>query len=298
MKGIEVIQMSAAKYSTTDRKKFFGVEANCDTLDAGVYRTRMDFNGNIIFDKIDDGKKAMLKFPSDQQRYVINEIADFWKKEKDYRKAGLSYKRGILLYGPQGSGKTSVIKTLIHDLINAGGIVIDFRDPRYDIQCMQFFRKAEPTRPLMVILEDIDAMLTAGGEQQESHILNMLDGVNQLEHVVFIATTNHPEKLEDRITDRPSRFDRVIEVALPDEADRKFYLEHLMEKFETTDKVDMNKWVKDTAKLSVAHLKELVLSVFVYGQDYDKALFTLDKMKKTPKVVGRGKELGFGSDKK
>lgn len=294
---IEVIQKSSAKYSTTDRKKFFGVECNADTLDSGVFRTRIDFNGNTIFEKIDEGKAAMLKFPSDQQRYVIDEINDFWKKEADYKKMGLSYKRGVLLYGPQGSGKTSVIKTLIHDLVAMGGIVIDFRDPRHDIQCIQFFRKAEPTRPLMIVMEDIDAMLTAGGEQQESHILNMLDGVNQIEHVVFLATTNHPEKLEERITDRPSRFDRVIPVDLPEDADREFYLKHLIEKFGVKEKVDLGKWVKETHNLSVAHLKELVLSVFVYKQDYKTALFTLDKMKKTPKVKSSKKGLGFGAEK-
>jgi SpoVK/Ycf46/Vps4 family AAA+-type ATPase len=294
MKIIET-KASVAKYSTQDQRKFTGVECNTDKLVPAVYRCNIDYHGNHIFSMVDGGKYEVLNFPSAQQSEIISEIKSFWDKKDEYRQMGITFKRGILLYGPQGSGKTSIINILIKDMIERGGMVIDFKNARYDIPCIQFFRKAEPTREFMVILEDIDALFNIEGDNHESAILNLLDGIFQIDNVVFIATTNYPERLAERITDRPSRFDRVVQVDLPATEDRQFYLSHLINKMENKpESVDIEKWVKDTSHLSVAHLKELVVSVFMYGKDYKEALRKLDSMKKPPKVSrSRGDKIGF-----
>lgn len=286
-----------AKYSTTDGKSFQAVDCNCEKLDAGIYRTYMDYQGNITFTKIGSADGDILKFPNQDQENIIKEMREFWGKESFYKQAGLSFKRGILLYGPQGSGKTSVSKMVVNDVIQRGGIAIDFKNPDFDVPALQFFRKAEPTRPLVVLMEDIDILVADGNAKKESDVLNILDGMFKIENVIFLATTNHPEKLEARITNRPSRFDRVIQIGLPAEEDRKFYLENIIKKFEKENKnFNIKKWVKDTETLSVAHLKELVVSVFIYGYDYEKTLHLLDKMKRPPKVDGEA-VVGFNEEK-
>lgn len=295
--SIEIVPVSTAKYSTTDHKSYTGVNCNTDSLDAGVYRCSIGYNGEIFFNKVENGKSEMLKFPSEQQTEVIEEIKEFWSKREDYKKMGLTYKRGVLLYGPQGSGKTSVINILIKDIIARNGVIIDFKHHKTDIPCIQFFRKAEPERPLMIIMEDIDALFSSGGDNHESAILNLLDGIFQIDNVVFLATTNYPEKLAERITDRPSRFDRVVQVGLPLDSDRKFYLEHLVNKMDIKpNNFNIEQWVKDTKDLSVAHLKELVISVMLYGKDYKMSLHKLDAMKHPLKASGRKKKVGFGAD--
>lgn len=294
---MEVIQKSTAKYSTTDRQMFIGVDCNCDKLDSGVYRTYITYQGEHQFTKLDKSKSEMLEFPSEQQNAVTREIHDFWGKRDEYKKLGLTFKRGVLLYGPQGSGKTSVLNILIKDLIERDGVIIDFRNAKYDIPCIQFLRKAEPERPLMVVMEDLDALLSDKGENNESNILNLLDGILQIENVVFLATTNYPEQLQERITDRPSRFDRVVQVGLPQENDRRFYLSHLLGKMDTKKKgIDIDKWVKDTQNLSVAHLKELVISVMLYNKDYRESLSKLDGMKRPLSAKGRKGEIGMGRE--
>src|SRR6185369_5245482 len=124
------------------------------------------------------------------------ELKEFWEKEDSYRQAGVTYKRGVLLYGPQGSGKTSISKIVVNDVIKRGGIAIDFKFPEHDVPALQFFRKAEPNRPLVVLMEDIDILVSDGNAKKESDVLNILDGMFNIEKVIFLATTNHPEKLE------------------------------------------------------------------------------------------------------
>ncbi len=289
----QVLPKSTAKYSTTDYKEFQGVNCNVDALDPAIYRCSIDYHGTISYNKVDKNTTEMLQFPSAQQSEVIEEIKEFWDKSKDYKQFGIAYKRGLLLYGPHGSGKTSVINILIKDIIERNGVVIDFKSAKIDIPCIQFFRKAEPTRPLMIVMEDLDSLFIDDGSNQESAILNLLDGIYQVENVVFLATTNYPEKLEARITDRPSRFDRVTQVGLPEEKDREFYLKHLLSKMNGMLDIDLKKWVKETSDLSIAHLKELVISVTLYNKSYEESLKKLGGMKKPLTNKGSKKEAGF-----
>ena len=291
----KAIEKSSAKYSTTDHKQYLGVNCNCEALDSGVYRCHITFQGEYQFNKVDNGEAIMLKFPSEQQKDIIEEIKDFWGKKDEYKQLGLTHKRGVLLYGDAGGGKTSVINILIEDLIKRDGIVIDFKSAREDIASIQFFRKAEPNRPLMVIMEDIDALFGRDGDNHESAILNLLDGVLQINNVVYLATSNYPEKLAARITNRPSRFDRVAHIGPPADIDRHFYIKHLLDLAPENKRkgIDIDQWVKDTNDLSVAHLKELVLSVVIYGNDYKQSLHKLDKMKHPLSANGPKGKTGF-----
>src|SRR5690606_20025391 len=103
----------------------------------------------------------------------------------------------------------------------------------------------------------------------------LLDGVEELHKVVFIATTNYPERLEDRIINRPSRFDIRIKVDRPAAEARRLYLESLLHE---DDSIDVASFVRDTDGLSLAHVKELFIAVHILGGDYREAVARIQSM--------------------
>jgi predicted AAA+ superfamily ATPase len=100
-----------------------------------------------------------------------------------------------LLWGDPGCGKSGIIQLCVKKLIEVeNGIVINIGDEdqfTWYSDIIKELRKIEPERPLIVILEDIDSL---AGEDRYSttKLLNILDGVNQIDNVVYIATTNYP----------------------------------------------------------------------------------------------------------
>ena len=143
---------------------------------------------------------------------------------------------------------------------------------------------------MIVILEDIDS-LASEDRYSTTKLLNILDGVKQIENVVYIATTNYPEKLQERITNRPSRFDRRYKVEMPSNEIRRSYIENKLSE-EDISNIDIDRWVKETDSMSLSHLKELIISVVVMGKDFEEALNSLKEMKKSPSIK-KGGSLGF-----
>jgi SpoVK/Ycf46/Vps4 family AAA+-type ATPase len=117
------------------------------------------------------------------------------------------------------------------------------------------------------MVEDVDAIQQAHGE---ADMLAMLDGDLQIDNVVFIATTNYPEKLDKRIVNRPSRFDIVRKIGMPTAEARAVYLNERNARIAGTD--ELNEWVIATDKFSIAHLKELIVSVEALGQGFDETI--------------------------
>lgn len=175
------------------------------------------------------------------------------------------------------SGKTSLIQLVMQDVIDRKGVVIKFTYPQLFNEGMRKFREIEPYTPVVILMEDIDSILQ---NFNESEVLNILDGVNQIENAVFLATTNFPELLGPRIINRPSRFDKRIKIDHPNDESRRMYLTHIIgeEKIKQL-KIDLDRWVKDTKNFSIAHLKELFTAVVILGDDYEAAIDTLTSMK-------------------
>ena len=236
----------------------------------------------------------LYELPSPEIQSILSDIQLFWDKKDVYKKYNFVHKRGILLWGEPGCGKSGIIQLCIKKLIDReNGIVINIKeedDFKSFVEFIPTIRKIEPERPLIVILEDIDAL---AGEDRYSttKLLNILDGVKQIENVVYIATTNYPEKLQERITNRPSRFDRRYQVEMPSKDIREAYIKNKLSE-EDLSNVDMPVWIESTEGMSLSHLKELIISVIVMGKDFSEALGNLTDMKKAPKIK-RGGHLGF-----
>jgi len=198
------------------------------------------------------------------------------------------------MYGEPGCGKSGIIQLISQDLIKRDGIVINIKDEEDVDKFTQFigtFRKIEPQRPLVVLLEDIDS-IASENKYQTARLLNILDGVKQIEGVVYIATTNYPEKLEERITNRPSRFDRRYKVELPNEEIRRAYILNKLTP-EDIEENNIEEWVKRTEGMSLSHLKEVLISVIVMGRTFEETISNLEGLKIKP-TIKKTSTVGFG----
>jgi predicted AAA+ superfamily ATPase len=232
----------------------------------------------------------LYHLPSYEIMDILKDIDNFWNRVDVYKKYNFIHKRGILMYGEPGCGKSGIIQLISQQIIKNDGIVINIKDEEDVERFTSFigtFRKIEPKRPLIVLLEDIDS-LAGEGRSQTARLLNILDGVKQIEGVVYIATTNYPEKLQERITNRPSRFDRRYKVELPNEEIRRAYINHKLSDDDLKN-VDVDLWVTKTDGMSLSHLKEVVVSVIVMGRTFEETMDNLEGMKRAPSARGEGK---------
>lgn len=266
------------------------------TLKAGVYKVIHTEMGpafvtmRVITDEL-------IQLEDEASDRVLKSMKKFWESKKEYDKRGIVYKRGILLYGQAGSGKTSLVNLLVEILVGMDGIVLICADPGSMAEGLSALRLIEPTRNVIVVFEDIDEMINNYGEHK---LLSLLDGEDQIDNVVNVATTNFPETLGARICNRPSRFDERIHIGMPNEAARRKYLTHILRE-ENISPDRLIDWVADTDGFSVAHLKELAIAVFCLQQPYDDVLMRLKEMQEKPKGIpefSKNMDLGFLSKSK
>jgi predicted AAA+ superfamily ATPase len=262
---------------------------------AGVYEIAWNSNlGTHTLKKQPFKTDELYHLPSPEITDILTDIENFWNRVDQYKKYNFIHKRGILMYGEPGCGKSGIIQLISQKLIERNGIVINIKDEEDVDKFTSFigtFRKIEPNRPLVVLLEDIDS-IASENRYQTSRLLNILDGVKQIEGVVYIATTNYPEKLQERITNRPSRFDRRYKVETPNEEIRKAYIKHKLNE-EDLKNIDIDDWVKKTEGMSLSHLKEVVVSVIVMGRTFEETMNNLEELAEKPRIKGSS-SMGFG----
>ncbi len=269
---------------------FIPVSETIRALPAGVYKIEV-INNMCTFVPQDITTDNLMRLPDSKSDQVITEIEQFWKMKERFRHFGFAYKRGFLLWGPAGSGKTSTIAFVTKQMVASGGIVIigNF-NPIPLASMLHSLRSVESQRPIILLLEDIDTIIEQHGEAE---VLSLLDGESSIDNVVAIATTNYPEKLDGRVVNRPSRFDRVVKINVPNTLARRAYL---AARGMPAD-VDLDTWVAQTEGFSIAHLKELVVGVFCYGNSFEDEIKRLKSMFRTPKSGNSDNAAGFGCGK-
>lgn len=196
------------------------------------------------------------------KREIRTEFAQFFQSRDVYEKHGIPWKRGVLFIGPPGNGKTHTVKALINLLGQPCLYVKSFKSEygTEEENMRLVFERARITTPCLLVLEDLDSMIT---NESRSFFLNELDGFETNNGVVVLATTNHPELLDPAILDRPSRFDRKYYFHLPAEAERHGYITgwntQLQSELRLTE-AGITGLVKDTDGFSFAYIKEVFLS--------------------------------------
>lgn len=261
-------------------------------LPKGVYRLYATPRG-IVFQRAYIVTDKLIDLKDSASAEIIAGIRTFWQSKAKFDEYGILFKRGVLLWGPPGSGKTVTVSLLINDLVREGGMVILCDSPELTVLALAQVRRIEPDRRLIVVEEDIEEIMRAHGEHS---LLALLDGENQIANVVHLATTNYIEELGPRIVNRPSRFDEVKKIGMPNDLARYEYFRHTVgEKLEPED---VARWIADTHDMSIAHLRELVVAVFCLGRSYEDTIERLKKMQIRPKSHEDGfrrKELGLQS---
>jgi Cdc6-like AAA superfamily ATPase len=234
----------------------------------------------------------LLELPEMRSDDVIKLVENFWDSEKDYKEGnefvigGAAYKAGIMLYGPPGSGKSCTIKIVSNKLVERGGTV--FYASAYPGSVMDFltdFAKIESNRKCIVILEDIDSLIQNYGE---SSYLEMLDSAKTIDNVLFIATTNYPDRLDPRIYNRPGRFSSVVKVGLPGPKAREAYLKAILKNHR-----DVAEIVDKSSGFSIDHLSALVNAVYREKKSLNNEIERLRTLFKVPKVEEE-RPIGFG----
>jgi ATP-dependent 26S proteasome regulatory subunit len=191
-------------------------------------------------------------------------VKGFFAARAIYERYGVPHKRGILLYGPPGNGKTHFLKGLIASLPVPCLYVKSLADHHNGHESVKrIFARARMIAPCLVVLEDLDTLINDGNR---SFFLNELDGFAQNTGVVVLATTNYPEKIDPAIIDRPSRFDRKYLFDLPAAEERRRYLQCWSDRLDPEMRLssdEMDRVASLTGNFSFAYLKELTTSAIM-----------------------------------
>lgn len=271
---------------TVNNKDFFFNYTAYNTLPSGLYSMVFSENNGFGLSSMDYRSEEIFILPSLPHKKIIKDLQDFWENKDKFIEYNLTPKRGIILHGEPGVGKTSMIYLIIEEIKNRGGISIYFDVPQNWVSVAKMIRKIEPERPILCIIEDIDLVIRKFGEDI---FLNFLDGLNAIDNVVYVATTNNLNDIPERIKDRPSRFDKKYEVKKPTEQDRVLYFQNKLNDVDKK-KYDIEQLAKDTKNFTMAHLKEVFISLYILNNPYDEVL----KRLKTKKIVGG--TFGFHND--
>jgi hypothetical protein len=191
---------------------------------------------------------------------VHEDYQAFFEREAWFKKNRLPYRRGYLLHGPPGNGKTSVARIMAcHP--KATAFSIDFSSEGLPNEALfHLFETASDNAPALLIFEDLDRVFSAGSEGVNrtqitlQQLLNSLDGIGTQDGVVVVATANNPNGLDPALLKRPGRFDRLVLFALPSSAIRKEYLRRLTNG--TLDEEDLTVAARESDRFSFAQIRE------------------------------------------
>jgi GTPase SAR1 family protein len=279
---INSILPTVESWVTSNNKDFFFSLRCVDTIPSGLYSMTFNDNNGFGLSKMDYKSEEFFHLPSLPHKEIIKDLEIFWNNKQKFIDYNLNPKRGIILHGDPGCGKTSLIYLLVETIKKRDGISIYFDVPENWVEIAKLVRKVEKDRPILCIIEDIDLVISKYGEEV---FLNFLDGLNSITNVVYVATTNNLEKIPDRIKDRPSRFDKKYIIKKPTEGDRKLYFETRLLDVDKK-KYDLKKLVKDTKDFTMAHLKEVFISLYILDNQYDEVISRLKKSKIMDSAIG------------
>lgn len=201
----------------------------------------------------------------------IKDIVDFLKSPEKYKSYGAKMPRGLILYGEPGTGKTLLAKAVAGEAnvpfyAMSGSDFVQIYVGVGASRIRQLFKKARSHGKAVIFIDEIDAIgkkrsnSTAGGSDERDQTLNALltemSGFKETDGIVVIAATNRLDMLDSALL-RPGRFDRHIEVSLPDIIAREKIL-NLYLKDKPSKNININLWAQKTAMFSGAKLEHLV----------------------------------------
>jgi AAA+ superfamily predicted ATPase len=282
--AIDRFAMTIYRVTNVPHKAVLVFSGGCWSEKPDLYQSiQSSFFDNLIFEpKLVDGMRQEFKA--------------FLTMRKHYESLGLPWRRGALLIGPPGNGKTQCLRAMAHELdlptLYVQSLKAEYE--REDAMIARVFNRARQLQPCLLIFEDLDALITA---KNRSVFLNQMDGFERNVGLIVVGTTNHPERLDASMLDRPSRFDRKYHFPLPSAALRARYVEiwrHKLQGRVTISAAMAQRLVDGTDGFSFAYLQELFVSALLriadgcnpdLDQNLSECLLTLREQMKTGRDI-------------
>ena len=219
---------------------------------------------------------------------IKQSVETILSSERFYRDSNIPWKRGIFLWGKPGLGKTTIIKTIVH---NYNFKTVTVAPGTGDSALKDAFSYAEEQNPALLYFEDLDSMFQ---KIDISLFLNLMDGIAAKNGVFVIATANDITKFKENITDRPSRFDRKYEIPLPDKAMCLKYFKKWFGKILTSARLTelANHSVK--YQFSYAYIQELYVSSVYSALAHDRKIPNAFDIKTSLAQIMSDKNIGGG----
>jgi AAA+ superfamily predicted ATPase len=206
--------------------------------------------------------------PHDRAREELDFIAASIRDRDMLKAEGLSIRRGLLLSGPPGDGKSTAIECFVNDIAGEATVII--------VEAVEHIRAvyhlAQMLAPTVVVLEDLDLMTksrqniysSVSKDDVTGELLQVLSGGSAYADIVTIATTNHPEAIDDALAKRAGRFDAHVRMGYPSDADKERVLDLYLDRFGVDDELTRRRLhqtlKKDLGRLHLvpAHIEEFV----------------------------------------
>lgn len=207
----------------------------------------------------------------DSEKQELVEVVDFLRDKSKFAAVGARVPRGILLSGEPGTGKTLLARAIAGEAnvpffaasgSDFSGIIVGLGVAKIK----EIFEMAKRNAPCLLFIDEIDAIgqkrsQTSFNDQDREQTLNQLliemDGFSNETGIIVIGATNRPDMLDPALL-RPGRFDRQVQIDLPDMAGRKAILELHAKKIKIEKDVDLGELARGTTGLSGADLENLL----------------------------------------
>ena len=236
----------------------------------------------------------------DEAKEALTEIVDFLHNPSKYAEIGASLPKGALLVGPPGTGKTLIARAVAGEakvpfFALSGSEFVQMFVGMGAAKVRDLFKQANEKAPCIIFIDEIDAIgkrrdAGMGGNDEREQTLNQLltemDGFDGRKGVVILAATNRPESLDKALL-RPGRFDRRIQMELPDLEGRKAIIEvHL--KHVKHEAIDMDIIARATAGSSGAELANIVNEAALRAVRIGRAQVTTADLEESVETVIAG----------
>ena len=240
----------------------------------------------------------------EEAKEEVAEIIDFLRDPPKYQKLGGRIPQGALMVGPPGTGKTLLARAIAGEakvpffLISGSDFVEMFVGVGAS-RVRDMFEQAKKTAPCIIFIDEIDAVGRqrgaglGGGNDEREQTLNQLlvemDGFDGHEGIIVIAATNRPDVLDKALL-RPGRFDREVNVGLPDIKGREQILEVHLRKVPKSDDVIVKYIAQGTPGFSGAELANLVNEAALTAARTDKRVVSMVELEKAKDKLIMGVE--------
>jgi len=243
-------------------------------LTPGVYTIGMSMDIGLYFNQLTPKTDELIDIPNSISDELVKDIENFMRPEvqESFKKYGMVHKRGILMHGPGGTGKTSTIAKITEKIIALGGIVLFGPNPGIVSQAVKAIKEIQPGVPVVLVYEELETWLSRASHE----MLSLLDGELQNDGVVVLATTNYISRIPARVKSRPSRFAITKEVGVPSP---EFREEFFKRKLHASDLGLLPSFVEASDGFVVDQMKDMIVSVCCLGQDLSDVVRKIKEMK-------------------